>query len=1064
MQTKNFTVYKSSAGSGKTFTLVKQYLHIVLLDPNKFRNVLAITFTNKAANEMKERIIGSLHEIATYSSFPETVSVRYMLPDLEKTTGLSKNDLAQNAEKALQLILHNYNEFAVSTIDSFVHKVIRSFAFDLHLPLNFEVEINVNDLIVKIVDLLISRVGADEQLTNTLISFTEAKAVDEKSWNIERDLVDTAKLILNEEGQKHIEKIKHLDLKDFARINKQLNEAINKFETKISTIATKAFNLIKSKGLTNQAFYQGRSGIGSYFEKLSVRNFENIHPNSYVTKTIDEDKWFAGKSSIRDQAAIDEIKPELITYYHQLQETIQNHYPSYITLTEIRKNIYPLAVLNEIEKMMEEYKSENDVVLISEFNKKISEVVLNEPVPFIYERIGEKYKHFLLDEFQDTSILQWQNLLPLIDNSLAEGHFNMVVGDGKQAIYRWRNGEVEQFDKLPEIYKRADNPVQIQQEESLKRNFENIPLLHNYRSKDRIVDFNNDFFTIISNQLPDQYKSIYQDLIQKPNDKSGGYIHIEYQDENSPLSFPDFNLVRIKDTIAELLANGYQYCDMAILCRKNSEASLSAAELLKENIPVVSAESLLLNNSPEIRFLIALIKNLVNDQDKVAQTEIITYLSQTDRIKGDLHDNLEEFGVRIRDKKNAEPFPDFHKTLSSYAYDLNAFFLLNLSAYDLCEELVRKFNLNKSVDPYIQFFLDAVLKLAIDHNPDLHELLEWWEENKNKLSIIVPSGINAVQVMTIHKSKGLEFTVVIFPFATEEVRMKEKFWIDRDDAEIPELKTVLVNNSKSLNETNYSILRAEEESKSLLDLMNLMYVVMTRPTDRLYVFTSLNKRQKNPGAESVQKLMKYYLEMKNLWTDNTFVFKIGEADVKRKQDSASDESYHLKYFISNSWRKRILLSLQAPDYWDIEEPSQKQQWGSLVHYLLSMIKTAEDIEPALEKLTAEGILDEEEGPAIKKMISDFIIHPDVKIYFRDGLNTKIESEILLPDGHSLRPDRLIFEDDEVIVIDYKTGQPEESHHKQIKNYQKILKNMGYSNTEGVLLYLTQTSPVVKVTK
>jgi len=1063
MQTKNFTVYKSSAGSGKTFTLVKQYLHIVLLDPNKFRNVLAITFTNKAANEMKERIIGSLREITAYTSFPETVSVKYMLPDLEKTTGLYTADLTQNAEKALQLILHNYNEFAVSTIDSFVHKVIRSFAFDLHLPLNFEVEINVNDLIVKIVDLLISRVGADEQITNTLISFTEAKADDEKNWNIEGDLVDIAKLILNEEGQKHIEKIKHLDLKEFARINKQLNEAINKFETKISTTATKANNLIKSKGLANQAFYQGRSGISIYFERLSARNFDKIQPNSYVTKTIEEDKWYAGKTSILDQSAIDEIKSELITYYHQIQETIQNHYQSFIILTEIRKNIYPLAVLNEIEKMLEEYKSENDMVLISEFNKKISEVVLNEPVPFIYERIGEKYKHFLVDEFQDTSILQWQNLLPLIDNSLAEGNFNMVVGDGKQAIYRWRNGEVEQFDKLPEIYKRADNPIQIQREESLKRNFENIPLLHNYRSKDRIVEFNNEFFTIISNQLPVLYKSIYQDLIQKSNDKSGGYIHIEYQDKNSPLSFPDFNLIRIKDTIAELLTNSYQYSDMAILCRKNSEASLIAAELLKENIPVVSAESLLLNNSPEIRFLIALIKNLENDQDKVAQTEIITFLSQTARIKGDLHDNLEKFGVRVQDKENTEPLPDFHKTLSSYSYDLNAFYLLNLSAYDLCEELVRKFNLNESVDPYIQFFLDAVLKFSIDHNPDLHELLEWWDEKKNKLSIIVPSGINAVQVMTIHKSKGLEFTVVIFPFATEEVRMKEKFWINRDDAEIPELKTALVNNSKSLIETKYSALRTEEESKSLLDLMNLLYVVMTRPIDQLYVFTSLNKRQKNPGAESVQKLMKFYLEMKNVWTDNTFVFKLGEADLKREQDSVSDKSYHLKSLISNSWRKRILLSMQAPDYWDTEEPTHKQQWGSLIHYLLSMIKTAEDIEPALEKLTAEGILDEEEGPSIKKLIIDFINHPDVKIYFRDGLNIKTESEILLPDGHSLRPDRLIFEDDKVIVIDYKTGQPEGNHHKQIKNYQKILKNMGYANTEGVLLYLTQTSPVVKVT-
>ena len=1061
MQTKNFTVYKSSAGSGKTFTLVKQYLNIVLLNPNKFRNVLAITFTNKAANEMKERIIGSLRELAEYPSFPESVSVKYMLPDLQTATGLSTGQLAQNAKKTLQLILHNYSEFAVSTIDSFVHKVIRSFAFDLHLPLNFEVEINTDDLIVKIVDLLISRVGSDELLTKTLISFTEAKAEDDKSWNIERDLIDTANLILNEDGQKQIEKIKELDLEDFADINKQINESIAKFESAISGFAQKAIDLIKSKGLTNAAFYQSRSGISVYFQKLAGRNFTSIHPNSYATKTIEEDKWYSGKSSIQEQLAIDEIKTDLVSYFNQIQDYIQKFYSNYIIFTEIRKNIYPLAVLNEIEKTLEDYKSENDLVLISEFNKRISEIVLNEPVPFIYERIGEKYKHFLVDEFQDTSILQWQNLLPLIDNSLSEGNFNMIVGDGKQAIYRWRNGEVEQFDKLPEIYKRDDNPIQVQREESLKRNFENVSLLHNFRSRKGIIEFNNDFFTLVSQQLHDDYKTIYDDLQQKPNDKSGGYIQIEFEEEESPLSFADYNLDRIKISIAKLLEDGYQYSDIAILCRKNSDASQIAADLLKVSIPVISAESLLLNNSAKIRFLIALIKNLVNDFDKVSQTEIISFLHQTERISGSLHDILGRFGIKIQPKQKTGTKPDFYKVLAAYSYDLNPFNLQNLSIYDLCEELIRKFNLNDTVDPYIQFFLDAILKLSTGRNPDLRELIDWWDEKKNKLSIVVPSGINAVQVMTIHKSKGLEFPVVLFPFATVDVKMNEKLWIDCNDTEIAELKTALVNNSKLLTETKYAKLRTEEENKSLLDLLNLLYVVFTRPTDRLYIFTTLHKRQSNQGA-STQKLLKMYLEIKNLWEENQLVYKIGEAEKKDKQDTEVDESYLLQSFISNSWRKRILLSLQAPEFWDIDEPSQKQQWGSLIHYLLSMIMVPNDINSAIEKLNVEGIIDDDEVHDIRKLIVDFINHPDVRLYFQKGINIKSESEIIMADGHTLRPDRLIFEKDKVIVIDFKTGQPKESHHIQIRNYQKILEDMGYAHTEGVLLYLSQKNPVVKV--
>jgi len=460
----------------------------------------------------------------------------------------------------------------------------------------------------------------------------------------------------------------------------------------------------------------------------------------------------------------------------------------------------------------------------------------------------------------------------------------------------------------------------------------------------------------------------------------------------------------------------------------------------------------------------ALIKNLVNDQDKVAQTEIIAFLNQTERIKGNLHDNLKKFGIKIQQKEEiTEAIPDFYEILSYHSYDLNPFYLLNLSVYDLCEELIRKFNLNEKLDPYIQFFLDAILKLSVDRNPGLHELIDWWEEKKSKLSIVVPSGINAVQVMTIHKSKALEFPVVLFPFATEEVKMNDKLWIDLTETEIPELKTALINNNKNLIETKYASLRVEEESKSLLDLMNLLYVVFTRPTDRLYVFTSLTKRQKNSSSESVQKLMKLYLEMKNLWEENKFIYTLGKADKKSKQDTPPDEGYHLKSFISNSWRKRILLSLQAPEFWDIDDPSQKQQWGSLIHYLLSMILVKEDIEPAIEKIVADGIIVEEETPVIQKLISDFINHPDVKIYFQKGLNVKSESEILLPDGHTLRPDRLIFEKDNVIVIDFKTGHPKEKHHQQIKNYQKIFENMGYSHSTGVLLYLNQKDPVVKVT-
>jgi len=1061
---KNFTVYKSSAGSGKTFTLVKEYLKIVLVNPSKFRHVLAITFTNKAANEMKERIIGSLKTIADYDKFPESIAVQFMLPEIAKETGNEKPIIANNAKKVLSYILHEYSDFAVSTIDSFVHRIIRSFAFDLHLPLNFEVEMDTDDLIAKVVDILISKVGTDEKLTNTLLNFTQSKTDQEKSWNIDLDLTQITRLLLQEEGQIYIEKLKRLNLSDFAEINKQINKSVSEFEGVISKLGQEALNLIKSKGIPHQTFYRGTSGISRYFEYLANGRFNKINPNSYVQTTLGEDKWFAGKASADEMSAIDEIKEDLIRYFQKIDEYSEKHHERYIILNEVRKNLYPVAVLNEIEKVMDEYKTENDVLLISEFNKRIAEIVLDEPIPFIYERVGEKYHHFLVDEFQDTSILQWQNLLPLIDNSLASGNFNMIVGDGKQAIYRWRSGEVEQFANLPEIYKRSDDPVQIQREQSLIRNYKEEVLEYNFRSKKEIIEFNNEFFGEISNLLPEKYRSIYNDVNQKYLDKNtGGYIHIDfYYGENDDLTLDDYNLIIIKETIQQLTKDGFGLKDIAILCRNNKNASLIAADLLENKINVISSESLLLANSSTIRFLIAVIKSLLSFDDKIAQTEIISYLTKTQRLKGSLQDNLSGFGiVDFTDSEKGDGINFFEK-LAENNFNLNKYFLLNLTLYDLCEELIRIFKLNDIADPYLQFFLDAIIKLSNEQNHEVHDLVDWWEDNKSKISIVVPEGINAVQVMTIHKAKGLEFPVVIYPFATEKHRKtKDKLWIDFEDKEIRKLKVALVNASKSLIETKYESDYLEEESKSLLDLINILYVVLSRPINQLYVFSS-QPPQKSDASESIPKLIKQFLIAKELWDENKSSYTFGKKSKNIKSEKKSDEGLILEKFISNSWQNRMLLSLQAPEHWNVYDPEVKQQWGNLIHLILSKIKTINDVDLVLEKFQLDGIIDKNEKRNIAKSIKEFLSHPEVEQYFKEGLQIKTEPEILLSNGKSSRPDRLVFNEKHVTVIDFKTGKPEEKHKDQVRYYLKVMKEMGYELVKGVLLYIGEEKPVIEV--
>ncbi len=876
--------------------------------------------------------------------------------------------------------------------------------------------------------------------------------------------MDIAGYLIKENGQEYIEKLKILNLVDFYEINKQILEVVHGFEKTVIDYAIHADEIIKSKGIPHDAFYHGMQGISVYFENLKNERFDKLNPNSYVKDTIKNEKWYSGKASPQDKCEIDEIKPELVEIFDKTAVFIDEHYARYVLLQEVRKNIYPLAVLNEIAKVLEEFKTENEIVLISEFNKRISKVVLNEPVPFIYERMGEKYQHFLIDEFQDTSVLQWQNLLPLIENSLAIDHFNMVVGDGKQAIYRWRGGEVEQFAGLPKIFKNPGDTFMIQRQQALERNYSPKLLQHNFRSKKEIVEFNNDFFSCIAERLPEQYRNIYADVVQQTDaENKGGYIQITFFDPGTyDHTNDEFNLEQVSGTINELISEGFKFKDIAILCRNNKNASFISQELLKKNVPVISSESLQLGSSSEVRLLIASMRLLISPIDKIARVEIVNFLISRGLLLGNLHDQLMAFGIISQIDEKSGDQKDFFKVLAQHNFGLDKYRLKNYTIYDLTEELIRIFGLHKKADPYLQFFLDAVLKFTKEQNEELADFIEWWDNKGFKQSIIVPVGINAVQVMTIHKAKGLEFPVVLFPFANEKHRnSKDKLWVEVNDPGIPKLKTALVNASSRLLETIYAAQYEEENSKSLLDLINLLYVVMTRPTNRLYVFTSMPPKSSD-ATESIPIFFMHYLESKGKWNKNETVYQFGEKTLYEDKTKESTELYRLDNFISCSWRNRMLLSLQAAKNWDLDDQALKQQWGNLVHLVLAQIRTAEDAEPILEKFESEGIINVDDKESIQAVLKPFLSHPDVSKYFRPRLKVKTEPEILLPNGKTFRPDRIVFSDSETTVIDFKTGKPEENHKDQVHFYMKLLKEMGYADQKGVLLYISEPEPLVEV--
>jgi len=1047
----SFTVYRSSAGSGKTFILVKEYLKIILEKPDDFRHILAITFTNKAANEMKGRVLGTLKSLSGPEEGKVEKSTSDLICQLIEENGLTESEITNRSGAVLKKILHHYADFAIGTIDSFSHRIIQTFAHDFGLPVNFIVELDSDELLTTAVDLLLDRIGDDPGLTSLLENFVESRMDEDKGWNIEEILSGFAKNLLEERTQEHIPKLRNISLEDFNRMVRSIHSHTQNFEKTIRELAVKANDLILQQNIPLTSFSYGKNGIGGYFGKLTTGDMERIKPNSYVLKTIEEEKWTSNKATAKEKELIAGITQPLTEIFHKIQQVCDAGYPKYMLLKLLSRSIHPLAVLNEIEKILSEFKKQNNLIHISEFNARIARLILGEPVPFIYERLGEKFHHLLIDEFQDTSALQWQNFVPLLENGLSLGYFNLVVGDGKQAIYRWRNGDVEQFTNLPRLAQSDRNPIVWEQEKSLAYHFEERNLNRNYRSGQEIVKFNNEFFTLLSKLLNQSGQQVYLNLSQEADEKKpDGYVRIDFLSGNDEdKSLQDTTHRKVFEIIKENLNDGYNLNDLAILCRTNKDASEIARFLAEQQVPVISSESLLLVHSSKVRFLVALIRFLIEPGNTLLLAEIFTFLVQWGVIKKQkYHDLMVSVG------STHEPDKLLYRILLEHGINFRQIFLQTLPLYDLCEELVRLFSLDQATDPYIQFFLETLLKFTSKHPASVSDFLDWWVKHQDKFSVIVPEGLDAVQIMTIHKAKGLQFPVVIYPFANETLRLTQRYlWVDLANNEVPRLPAAILPSGKDMEETRFASLRREEEQKSLLDMMNLLYVVMTRPEERLFILTSKPSKS-SEKLQSLPSFFSWYLTDKGLWNEDQPVYSIGKKTALSKpKDKHVPSKMQMGNVVSEDWRKKIYIRSKAPEIWDVEDPDRNRRHGNLLHAILSGIRTAEDLDTVLENMKYNGLVGSEDFAGVKENIALVLNNPEIKPFFEPGLNLRTEAEILLPDGSVLRPDRVIVDGDHAVVIDYKSGKTREKYREQLKKYEKHLRELGFNEIRKYLLYL-----------
>ena len=1040
MRRPSFSIYDASAGSGKTYTLVKEYLKI-LFSSNKndaYKNILAITFTNKAVHEMKSRIVNSLSELAKDEVGPKSKNI---MKDLMCDVAMTEQQVRDKARAIIKHIIHNYAAFDISTIDKFTHKVIRTFALDLDLPVNFEVSLDTSGLLTEAVDALISQAGEDPQLTRLLVDFTMEKTDDDKSWDVSQEIFNTGRLLLNENDRKEILNFDHVSLEDFSEIKKRLHLKVKDINEFCAQTASSLLKLIDDRGIDRASF------SGQFFIKhcgyIETDTLKSTHKRFYEPEDIKVLK------NSKDADAIESIKSELLAGLSDVYKKYQER----DFLKAYLKNIIPLSLLSTIKVELDKVQKEQNVLSIAEFNKLINDEIQNQPAPFIYERMGERYKHFFIDEFQDTSEMQWLNLIPLIDNATSSEDLSgergtlMIVGDPKQSIYRFRGGKAEQFIKLVKKENPFSNPE-----------VEVIPLGINYRSHEQVVTFNNAFFAFMAHQFDNpEYKDLYENhSAQACNEKEGGFVEISFipeieeeESDEETTTKTDLYLELVLEKITSCQKQGFEYKDIVILTRRRKEGIFIANFLTEKSIPILSSETLMIANASEVQFLILVLRYLQNKDDRDSKARMLYHISESFETNLEKHDFIAA-GLSKEDEN------ELQKWLFNFGINLSFADLRQQSLYDIVEILVSKLIPGNTSNAYIQYFQDLVLEKDVIRQTGISDFLIYWDTNSHTLSIPSPEGNNAIRIMTIHKAKGLEFPVVIYPFAEEDFNrnIKGKFWIDADETIFGASK-VLLDESKAL--MDMGDVAAEVYSQKIqeqkLDIINVLYVALTRAGEQLYVISNMNKKKDGSFPENLSTYFVEYLENKKVFDPDIYSYSFGKQEKISDPSPETEKNKDIKLVDFPLQSSAIKIAQREALMWG----SQQQdaiEYGNTIHEILALIKVKEDMPLAIEKSLESGLITSSQKEIVQNTIQEILNNEELLEFFNADYKVLNEHAIIQKEGATVKPDRVVLKSrNEAMILDYKTGVFQESHRRQIEQYQHALEKMGYSISKKTLLYI-----------
>lgn len=1070
-------IYKASAGSGKTYNLTLEFLRLLFRQKDNYKHTLAVTFTNKATEEMKTRIITDLYKLA---SGKESGYLQLLCDEFS----ISEKIVRAKARDILTQILHDYSSFNISTIDKFFQHTMRSFTREIGLQGGYNVELDQSRVLSEAVDKMLLSLSKKEnkELLNWLLEYSESMVEDGDSWDFTKKIKELAGEIMKEEY------IRKRAASDETLLSKSsIKSYIDKmrsikrnFEQRVKQAGTKGVELITLSGVSPD----DTPKWGPYDQFLKWKKGDYSLYKKAIEASENPDKWTKSKPKA-------DVLERVNTWRQSgsetiLTETIQfirENEADYITASIIQKNIFTQGILSDIAEKIQEYKKENNIMLISDTTHLLNRIIDGSDTPFIYEKIGTRINHYMIDEFQDTSGMQWNNFSPLLHESLSSEHFNMIVGDVKQSIYRWRSSDWSLLDS--QLYYEFDESQRS--DEVLKVN---------YRSRPNIIHFNNAFFVLaakrlqeifdnevsestcrddhpeFSNRILNAYKDIYQEISERKQSQKGR-VRMEFIEEDDLNSWKEISVRKTIEEVKQLQLRGYALKDIAILVRANHEAVTIANALLEEKLTqkdprfkfdIISNEALLIGNSSAIKLILSIMRYFSNPLEPLNRSLVATEYAIIHAGKS-ASVAISEYFSRIKDE-SVEAETLFSEELDSVLKEIG-----RKPLYEMTEQIISTFlpkeNGNEKI--FIQAFLDIILDFTHSQTADLAAFLEWWDEFGYKKTVSTPSSQNAIQIITVHKSKGLAFPVVIMPFCNWDlVPRNQILWCQPDKEPFNDVPVVPIPYKKELLQTIFAEDYLRERMQTLIDNLNVAYVAFTRPEEEMILFAPKAKEGKStdvPGQ--IGKLMleifrnasalsdgegRSYINLENHFDPDNAILTIGEETKLSHTIEKNEEDVSSSPFISYDpyHNNRIKLRFYADEFFN---EGDERRSGKIKHDILSRVFTPADLERSVLHAVLSGTASKEEGSEYREELQRIINNPKVKDWFSGKYEVLNEISLLLPGGEMLRPDRILRNKDEIIVIDYKFGKEQKKYIKQVKAYVKQISDMGYTNVKGYLWYV-----------